>query len=104
MEGVRSAVVGYLVLAGTAAATFVLLRATNLTEAKIFLENSELDVLSHPSPPDLVLSAGGALTGVLMIVANRRSVIAGPLLAAIAAARDRDAGHGRHPGSRPPRP
>lgn len=80
-RGARSATVGYLVLGAAAALTFTVLRVTGATEASVFLENSELDVLSHPSGADLVLSVGGAVTGVLMMIANRRSVIAGPLIA-----------------------
>lgn len=80
LKGLRSAAAGYLVLALGAALTFVILRALDLTSAEIFLENSEVGHLVHPSGPDLVRSICGALAGVLMIVANRRSVIAGPLI------------------------
>ena len=79
-RGLLSAGAGYLALAIGAALVFALLRLTDVGTVEEFLGNSETKVLGDPSLRDLLLSSFGALAGMIMIVAYRRSIIAGPLI------------------------
>ncbi|QIN78242.1 DUF389 domain-containing protein [Rubrobacter marinus] len=80
-RGLLSVGVGYLTLALGAALVFGLLRLTGVGTVEEFLGNSETTVLADPTLRDVLLSSLGALAGMIMIVAYRRSVIAGPLIA-----------------------
>lgn len=80
-RGLWSASVGYLTLALAAALVFALLRLTGVGTVPEFLGNSETKVLTDPTLREVLLSSFGALAGMIMIVAYRRSVIAGPLVA-----------------------
>ncbi len=77
----RSAVSGYLVLALAAALAFLFLDATGAATAGKFAANSMVGQLGDPSSVDVLVSSGAAVAGVTMILAYRRSVIAGPLIA-----------------------
>lgn len=79
-RGLLSTGVGYLVLALGAGLAFALLRLTGVGTVKEFLGNSETKVLTDPTLREVLLSSFGALAGIIMIVAYRRSVIAGPLI------------------------
>ncbi|MDP9487050.1 MAG: DUF389 domain-containing protein [Actinomycetota bacterium] len=80
-RGLVSVGVGYLTLAVGAALAFALLRLTGVGTAEEFLGNSETKVLTDPTLRDILLSSFAALAGMIMVVAYRRSVIAGPLIA-----------------------
>ena len=79
-RGLWSAAVGYLALAIGAALVFGLLRLTGVGTVEEFLGISETKVLTDPTLREILLSSFGAITGMIMILAHRRSVIAGPLV------------------------
>ena len=79
-RGLWSVGVGYLALALGAAVVFALLRMTGVGTVSEFLGNSETKVLTDFTLREVLLSSLGALAGMIMIVAYRRSVIAGPLI------------------------
>jgi uncharacterized membrane protein len=80
-HGIQSALAGYAVLIGTAALTMYGLVAAGETTAAELAENSEVQNLAHPGLRELLMSAAGALTGVVILAAFRRSFQAGPLIA-----------------------
>ncbi|AHJ97956.1 DUF389 domain-containing protein [Hymenobacter swuensis] len=80
-RGIQSTLTGYAVLIGTAALTTYWLVAAGETTGRLLAENSEVKNLSHPGLMELLLSAAGALAGVVMLAAFRRSFQAGPLIA-----------------------
>ncbi len=80
-RGLYSAAVGYAVLILTAALVFWALQVVGAVSSTDLLTNPEVGRISHPEPPALLVSACGAVAGVVMLAAYRRSVIAGPLIA-----------------------
>lgn len=80
-RGLVSAAVGYVVLMLAAAAAFVLLRLAGTVGVEQLAASAEVHRIAHPTFTDIVLSAAAAVSGVTMIMAYRRSVIAGPLVA-----------------------
>jgi uncharacterized membrane protein len=46
-----------------------------------FVDNPQVQRLAHPSVLDIVVSAGGALAGMVMVASFRHDVIAGALMA-----------------------
>ena len=80
-RGVESALAGYAVLVAAAAATMGVLVATGETTGQVLASNSEVQHLAHPQLPELLVAAAGALAGVVMLAAFRRSFQAGPLIA-----------------------
>jgi uncharacterized membrane protein len=80
-EGVKSAVAGYAVLVALAALTMGALVAAGETSAGALASNSEVQHLAHPKLMELLLAAAGALAGVVILSAFRRSFQAGPLIA-----------------------
>ncbi|OUJ74667.1 DUF389 domain-containing protein [Hymenobacter crusticola] len=80
-HGLKSAFVGYAVLIAAAAATMATLVATGETDVTTLTTNSEVQHLLHPKLPELLVAAAGALSGVVMLAAFRRSFQAGPLIA-----------------------
>jgi len=80
-HGLLSTVVGYAVLIGAAWLTMEgLLWAGETTPAEL-AGNSEVQNLMAPKLKELLVSGGGALAGVVMLAAFRRSFMAGPLIA-----------------------
>ena len=79
--GLKSALTGYALLIGTAALTMYCLIVTGETTAQHLAENSEVHNLAHPGLMELLMSAAGALAGIVMLAAYRRSFQAGPLIA-----------------------
>ncbi len=82
-RGLYSVGAGYLVLMLAAAAMFALLRLTGTSTIKELLENEEVHKIAHPTLIQYAVSACAATAGVTMIMAYRRTVIAGPLLALV---------------------
>lgn len=80
-RGLWSAAAGYAVLVLAAALVFAILRFTGVGTVGEFLGNSETKVLTDPTLREVLVSSFAALAGMTMIVAYRRSVIAGPLIA-----------------------
>lgn len=81
--GVKASVVGYSVLALAAGLAFVLLLRFGGVNEATFLDHEATAGLLHVKPKDTVLSAAAAAAGIVMYLAYRRNVIAGPLIALI---------------------
>ncbi len=82
-RGMTSTGVGYLLLIGVAAVIFLLLRVLGLATVDALAGNHEVERLIHPTALDLIVSGCGITAGLTMIVAYRRTVIAGPLIASV---------------------
>lgn len=80
VRGLKAAVVGYSLLIAGAALMFGILRALNITSAQLLAHNPEVMSLSHPDARSVAYSILGGLTGMTIVAAYRRSVIAGPLV------------------------
>lgn len=81
-RGVRSTVAGYSVLIAASALVYGLLWTLGAApEAGKLAESSAVSHIASPSWPDLLVSTCGALSGVVIQAAFRRSVIAGALIA-----------------------
>jgi hypothetical protein len=80
-NGLKSALAGYAVLVALAALTTWALVATGETSAAALATNGEVQHLAHPHLMELLLAATGALAGVVILAAFRRSFQAGPLIA-----------------------
>ena len=81
--GVKASVVGYGVLALAGALAFRLLLLIGGTDAAAFLEHEATASLLHPKAKDVLVSLAAAAASILMYLAYRRNVIAGPLIALI---------------------
>ena len=79
--GLRSALAGYAVLVAAAALTMAALVAAGETSAAQLAANPEVQHLVRPRLMELLVAAAGALAGVVMLAAFRRSFQAGPLIA-----------------------
>lgn len=79
--GLVSTLAGYALLIFAAAATWWGLQALGAADAKAFLDGDALKHTADPSAKILLVAACGALAGVVMQAAYRRSVIAGALIA-----------------------
>jgi hypothetical protein len=80
-RGVYSAVIGYAVLILAAALAFWALQAAGAVSHSSLLHNPEVERIAKPGLPELLVSACGAVAGIVMLAAYRKSVIAGPLIA-----------------------
>jgi uncharacterized membrane protein len=80
-RGLVSVLAGYAVLVGAAALTMGALVGAGETSAATLAANPEVAHLVHPKLRELLLAAAGALAGVVMLAAFRRSFQAGPLIA-----------------------
>lgn len=80
-RGLRSTLTGYAVLVLAAGLTLALLLASGETTAHELATNPEVGNLQHPGLRELLVSGCGALAGVIMLAAYRRSFQAGPLIA-----------------------
>ena len=80
-KGLKSAGVGYLVLILSAALTFLALHITGVATVEEFTGNSEVKKLADPDLRDILLSAGGAVAGIVMLLSLRRYLIPGALIA-----------------------
>lgn len=80
-RGLVSAGLGYAVLVAVAALTFLVLRAGDATTTAELIENPEVHRIEQPTPKELLVSGCAAVAGLVMVLAYRRSVIAGPLIA-----------------------
>lgn len=81
-RGAQSTLAGYAVLIGAAALTYALLAALGAAPSgRALADSSAVKHIAAPSWPDLLVSFCGALSGVIIQSAYRRSVIAGALIA-----------------------
>ena len=80
-HALRSLVAGYLALALAALAVALILDATGTISERTFVGNSFVHHLGHPPTVELVVSAAGAVAGIVMIAAERLTLLAGPLIA-----------------------
>jgi len=81
LRGIRSALVGYVLIIGAAALAYFLIEATGATTLKNFLSNKEIDKLSNPISLDILVSSAAAVAGVVMVVTRWFALLAGPLMA-----------------------
>ena len=83
LTGLRASIVGYLLIIASAALTFFLLIRFSEVEPEKFLENSFTHGLLELKLKDFFLSLAAAAASIIMYLAYRRNVIAGPLIALI---------------------
>lgn len=76
-----SAAVGYLTVIAAAVLTMLVLRAGGHDYLRAFVASSGVHTTRHPPLDSLLLSAAGAVTGVVMVAAGRFTQLAGPLVA-----------------------
>lgn len=81
LRALWSAVFGYLVLAAAGAVMMLAMRAAGTDLPDRFLRNRHVLELADPTTVALIISAGGAVAGVVMIAAHRVTLLAGPLIA-----------------------
>lgn len=82
-RGALSALVGYAVLIASAAFVTFALLATHTIETSELLKNPEVKNIAEPTLKEFTVSGAGALAGIIIIAAYRRSVIAGALIALV---------------------
>lgn len=80
-NGLMATLVGYAVFVLAAFLTMHGLLATEATTIVEFVTNPAVASLRFPGLKDLGVAGAGALAGILILAAYRRSVIAGPLIA-----------------------
>ncbi|MCA1730370.1 MAG: DUF389 domain-containing protein [Actinobacteria bacterium] len=80
-EGLKSAAAGYLALALSAALAFLVLRWVGVATAEEFVTNSQVEELANPTPREILLSACGAVAGMVMMLSYRLNLIPGALIA-----------------------
>lgn len=80
-SGLVSTIAGYALLMVAAGLTYLTLSALHVVEAKAFLEGDALHHVREPGALLLAIGAAGAVAGVVIESAYRRSVIAGALVA-----------------------
>lgn len=81
VSSLTSTLAGYAVLMISAALTYLVLAAFHIVDAKTFLEGDALHHVREPSAILLTIGAAGAVAGIVIESAYRRSVIAGALVA-----------------------
>ena len=80
-KGLTSAGVGYLALVLSAALVFLVVLLSGLVTIEDFVGNSEVESLAYPSWRDLLVSACGAIAGVIMMLSHRLYLVPGALIA-----------------------
>ena len=81
--GLLSSVAGYAALVVGAAATFLLLRVTGTSSVEELASSAAVAKLAEPGLSEVLVSVCGAVAGMVVLSAFRRSVIAGPLIAMV---------------------
>lgn len=79
--GLRSAGAGYLALVLAAALVFLALRLAGVATVEEFVGNSEIDTLADPTLREILMSACGAIAGMIMVLSYREYLIPGALIA-----------------------
>jgi hypothetical protein len=80
-RGLQSMVGGYLALILSAGLTFLALRMSGVVLAEEFTINPEVRNLAEPGLREILLSAFGALAGMVMLLSRRHYLIPGALVA-----------------------
>jgi uncharacterized membrane protein len=80
-RGVRSTLVGYGLIALAGAVTMLVLDAAGADMSARFLENRQVGELADPRTTNLLISAAGAVAGVIIITAFRLPLLPGPIVA-----------------------
>lgn len=80
-RGLQSIAGGYLALILAASLTFLALRVTGVVLVEEFTINTEVRNLAEPGLREILLSAGGALAGMVMLLSRRHYLIPGALVA-----------------------
>ena len=80
-SGLVSAAIAYLALILSAALVFLVLRWTGVATAEEFVGNSQVQELVSPTLREVLLSACGAVAGIIMMLSYRRYLIPGALVA-----------------------
>lgn len=80
-RGLASALIGYAVLIAAGAIMFLALRLGDSATVGELVTNHEVGAVENPSLKDWLVSACGAIAGMVMVLAYRQSVIAGALIA-----------------------
>jgi Domain of unknown function (DUF389) len=80
-RGMQSMVGGYLALILSAGLTFLALRMSGVVLAEEFTINPEVRNLAEPGLREILLSAFGALAGMVMLLSRRHYLIPGALVA-----------------------
>jgi hypothetical protein len=81
ITGLKSAAAGYLALVLSAALVLGLLFVTGVVTIEEFAKNPEVSTLAYPTLPDILVSACGALAGMVMVLSYRQYLIPGALIA-----------------------
>lgn len=81
MNAARNAVLSYMVLIAVAVVTMLLLRSGSHHFVADFHDSSTVREVRHPPATNLLLSACGAIAGVVMVAAGRFTQMAGALVA-----------------------
>jgi hypothetical protein len=79
--GLWSAGAGYLALVLSAALVFVLLLLTGVVAVEEFADNPEVQTLADPTLREILISACGAVAGMVLILSYREYLIPGALIA-----------------------
>jgi hypothetical protein len=80
-RGLTSAASGYLALALSAALAFLVLSWTGVATVEEFVANSQVEELANPTLREVLVSACGALAGMVMMLSYRLNLIPGALVA-----------------------
>ena len=81
VRALGSAALGYLALGFSAALMFVVLRLTGAVTLGGFVGNHGVHSLAHPAVRGVLLSACGALAGIVMLTTYRQYLLPGALIA-----------------------
>jgi uncharacterized membrane protein len=79
--GLKSAGAGYLALILSAALVFLVLRLTGVVTVEEFVGNPEVETLADPTLREILMSACGAVAGIVMMLSYREYLIPGALIA-----------------------
>jgi hypothetical protein len=79
--GLKSAGAGYLALVLSAALVFILLLLTGVVRVEEFADNPEVQTLADPTLREILVSACGAVAGMVMILSYREYLVPGALIA-----------------------
>lgn len=82
-RGLGATVLGYALFILTAGLTMLWLLAAGASTATELATNPEIANIARPGLKEMLVSAGGAAAGVVILAAYRRSVIAGALIALV---------------------
>ena len=80
-RGLTSTIAGYLALMLSAALVFALLFLTGVVVVEEFADNPEVQTLADPTLREILVSACGAVAGVIMILTYRLYLVPGALIA-----------------------